>query len=199
MEHVGPVRSWQPDEEAFVSTAAALVAQVLSHSERVRAEEAFRESESRYGILVNTMKDVLYSLTTDGQVEFVGPQVQAYGYSEAEMMGKDFLPFIYAEDQPAVLRDFQHTATTGEETLSTFRFLDRNGRLRWFEEIGRAVRDRAGNIVAVSGIMRDITERKQAKERIRQQAALLDASHDLNNILSPLVMGVELLGMQSPD
>lgn len=167
---------------AYTPASLALLQTLADHAagalERIRAEETSRESEDRYSVLVNTMKDILYSVSADGKIGFIGPQVRGYGYSEMELREQDFLALVLPEDRPALLRDFQHTVTTGEETQSVFRFVARNGQVHWFEEVGRAVRDKAGKIIAVTGMLRDVTERKLAEERIRQQAALLQASHD---------------------
>ncbi len=53
-ENIGPMRKWYPDEESFISTAAAIVAQLFLNIERKRAEEALRENEQRYQTIFNT-------------------------------------------------------------------------------------------------------------------------------------------------
>jgi PAS domain S-box-containing protein len=143
-----------------------------------RAERALRESEERHRTLISGMKDILYSMSTEGRFDFIGPQARSFGYAEAEVLDRYFADFILPEDRPAVLQQFHHTSTTGEETTCCFRVVMKDGGIRWIEEVGRAVRDAAGNITGISGILRDVTESKQTEERIRQQAALLQETHD---------------------
>lgn len=51
-EHIGPVRTWTPDEEAFVSTVAALVAQLFEHREKQQAQEALQQQLQEKEILL---------------------------------------------------------------------------------------------------------------------------------------------------
>lgn len=51
-EHIGPVRIWRPDEEAFVSTVAALVAQLFEHREKQQAQEALQQQLQEKEILL---------------------------------------------------------------------------------------------------------------------------------------------------
>jgi PAS domain S-box-containing protein len=132
-------------------------------TERRQAEEALRASEERYRTLVNSTKDILYSVSADGRVMFISTQVQTYGYSDTEIVGRQFLDFIVPEDRPTVRRIFEQATTIGQEAGCTFRFFSKEGGIHWFEEIGRPVRDAVGNIIAVSGILRDVTERQQAE------------------------------------
>jgi PAS domain S-box-containing protein len=155
-----------------------LVGIIRDISARKEAEKALRDSEERCSTLVNGMKDILYGVSADGRVDFISPQVHTYGYSEAEVLGKHFTDFALPEDLPRITRDFQHTIATGEETMCSFRFRTKEGTIRWFEEVGRALRDTAGNIIGLTGMLRDITERRQTEDHIREQAALLQATRD---------------------
>ncbi len=155
-----------------------LIGAVQDITERKRAEQDLCASEERYRTLVNSIKDVLYSLSADGKVDFVSAQIQAYGYTPEELKAQDFASFIHCDDRARILRDYHRTLVTGEETQTTFRLPSKQGLVHWWEANSKAIRDQAGNIVAISGIMRDVTDRKMADDRIREQAALLEKTHD---------------------
>jgi PAS domain S-box-containing protein len=173
---------FQEKEIALLEEVALDISFALDNLEkeaqRRRAETELRASEERYRALVNSMKDVVYSLSTDGRIQFIGPQILRYGHSPEELTSKSFLEIIHPEDQSSILRDFQHAVATGEARLSEFRIVCKDGTHAWFEELGQAVSNNRGQIVAVTGMLRDITERRSAEERIRDQAALLEAVHD---------------------
>ncbi len=153
------------------------VGTVRDITERKRAEQALRDSEDRYRLLVNNLKDILYSITADGKISFISPQVQRYGFSVEELLGQDFATLIVEEDRPTVLRDFADTFAAGDETPSTFRVASRNGTVHWFEEIGQVVRDSSGTIVAISGVLRDITDRKQAEQALQHAKDAAEAAN----------------------
>ncbi len=138
---------------------------------RKLAEQRLQASEERYRGLVNTMTDIIFMVSLDGRIDFIGPQVQRYGFTVAELLHRPMEDFIHPEDRPNVMRDFQHILATGEETASTFRIFTKNGSIVWLEEIGRPFRDPAGKIVNISGMFRDITERKRAEEAQREAEA----------------------------
>ena len=69
-EHIGPVRKWFPDEEAFISTISALMAQMMANTERKRAEEALRESEQRYRTILNEMAEGYHEVDLAGNFIF---------------------------------------------------------------------------------------------------------------------------------
>jgi PAS domain S-box-containing protein len=135
-------------------------------TERKKAELALHTSEERYRELVNSMKDIVFSLANDGTIKFIGPQVQRYGYAPEELISQPFANLIVPDDRPLLMARFLQ-ALLGGETVTTFRGLRKDGTSAWFESIARPVCNSTGEIVAVSGMLRDITERKQAEDELQ--------------------------------
>ena len=140
-------------------------------SEHKQAEQRLQASEERYRGLVNTMTDIIYMVSPDCRIIFIGPQVQRYGFTVAELLHRSFEVLVHPEDLATMMRDFRHTLTTGEERSSTFRVAIKDGSIVWFEGVGLPFRDNAGNIVGISGMLRDITARKRAEEALREAEA----------------------------
>ena len=147
--------------------------------ERKQAEEAQRESEEKYRVLIENTNDIVYLANAEAQLTYVSPQVKRLGMPPEEIVSKDVMELILPEDMERVLRDFQHTMMTGEEFPTEFRMRDKEGCIRWFEDIGRVQRDESGKIVGLAGILRDITERKLAEEALRESQERFKEMADL--------------------
>jgi PAS domain S-box-containing protein len=147
-------------------TGAVCVATDVTELERTRRRLA--ESEARYRALVENTNDMSVAFDTDGRITYVGPQVERLGFSPDEVVSRSIFEFVSEDDREAIAADFRRTMETGEEFPSEFRMRDRDGGLRWFEEIGKVQRDEEGQITGIIGILRDVTDRKRAEEELRQ-------------------------------
>ena len=99
--------------------------------------------------------------------------------SEAEVLGKSDAEF-YTEDVAASFRaDDLSVIETGRSILAREEYyLAEDGRRRWLLTSKVPLRNASGEIVGLVGVGRDITERKAAEEKIREQAQLLDIAAD---------------------
>jgi PAS domain S-box-containing protein len=162
--------------------------------------------------LLDYLPDNIYY--KDAQSRFIRVNrslVQRFGKSDAaEVVGKtDFDFFEPAHAQPA-LDDEQKVMLTGQPLLGIEeKETWRDGRERWVLTTKMPLHDPEGRIVGTFGISRDITERKQAEEAIRQakdaaQAAarvksefLANMSHEIRTPLNGIIGMTELaLGTQ---
>jgi len=73
-------------------------------------------------------------------------------------------------------------------------------------ETATAVQDKNGKIVAYQGIIRDITEKKELERQLFQSQKMESIgllaggiAHDLNNVLTPITMAIQLLSERLPD
>ncbi|MEI8335232.1 MAG: PAS domain S-box protein, partial [Chloroflexota bacterium] len=142
-------------------------------SARRQAEEALRESrealeasESRHRLLVENSTDVVLH-TIDGVIEWISPAVMSLlGWTPEELIGTAIDRLVDPIDREAAvaLRDEVDADGVGRMQL---RFSTRDGRVRWIEVARRAYVDATGRSGTV-GTLRDITERKQAEEELRQ-------------------------------
>jgi len=135
---------------------------------RKNAIDALRQSEQKYRMLTESTNDVIYSSDVAGRLTYLSPQVSRYGFTAEEIVGSSFLDVIHPEDRDRVSRDYERTLATGQEFPTEFRVTAGDGSIRWLEERGKVQRDRDGKIAGVFGVLRDITERKQAEEALAE-------------------------------
>ena len=184
---------------------AYFLGSVLDITERKKMEEALRESEEKYRLLVENANEVVL-VAQDGVIRFVNNRVfDLIGYTPEELIGKPFVAHIHADDRATVLdRHMRRMSGTELPGLYCFRVIDRDGRTKWAEI--NAVRIEWQGQPATLNILTDITERRKAEaEREKLQAQLLQAqkmesvgrlaggvAHDFNNMLGVILGHAEL-------
>ena len=155
-------------------------------SERREAEKTLLDSEKRFRDLVENLSDVIYSVDKGGVATYISPAVEAMlGYSPSEIVGRSFAEFIQQEDLPACVGGFRKVLS-GHANTGEYRILTKRGEVRWVHTSNRPVYD-GDHVIGAQGVLKDITERKQAAE---VQSVLLRISQGAN-VLSSLP---ELLG-----
>lgn len=145
-----------------------LQATIRDITSRKQAEEKLKKSEEKYRNLTEETKDVIYSMDTEGKLTYISPQVKNYGFQPEKMLNKDWNKFIHPEDRERVTEEFIQSMQTGSEFPSEFRVKDPKGNITWFEDIGRVKRDKDGQITGLTGVLRDITERKKAQKELKE-------------------------------
>ncbi|MEH6434097.1 hybrid sensor histidine kinase/response regulator [Massilia sp. DD77] len=182
-------------------------------TERKHTEDALRESEQRFRILVQGVTDyAIYMLSPEGVVTNwnVGAE-RIKGYSYDEIVGSHFSRFYTDQDRlsgvPA--RALGTAGQVGRYEAEGWR-VRKDGTRFWAHVVIDAIRGETGELIGFAKITRDLTEKKQAAEALEKtQAALFQSqkmesigqltggiAHDFNNLLSVLASGLEVLTMQ---
>lgn len=138
-----------------------------NYEELHRREEALRESEEKYRLMTETTTDVIYMMDKKGTITHVGPQIARYGYAMEDVLSHSFTEFLESEDASRALADLEKTIATGQSTVTELKMRDKTGNVRWLEDNGAPVHDASGQVTGISGILRDITERKEMELALR--------------------------------
>ena len=159
--------------EALDKVTVALIQKELSESEtqRKRVLKELRQTEIRFHDLVENAKDLIfrYRLVPPGGFEYISPVVQdMLGYSPEEFYADPllFLKILHPDDQHKMEKGLQGKGPVHER--ATLRWVHKDGRVVWTEETKVPINDEAGNLVAIEGISRDITERKRMEKTLRE-------------------------------
>ncbi len=132
-----------------------------------QAEEALRESEERYRELVEETLDVIYTLDTVGNVTSVNKAGKAmFGREPEEVIGRNFAEWIPKEELPDAVAAFKQILGGEKITTGTI-LIDKDGNPHNVEFSSTAI-IKAGKVVGTRGIIRDITKRKQAEEKLKE-------------------------------
>jgi PAS domain S-box-containing protein len=134
-------------------------------SERKKTEEALRQSEEKYRLLVENVNEGI-CVVQDSLIRYANPKLsEITGYPVQELTSYPFAVFIHPEDQ-GKLKDNQYTWMTGEGFPQTLlcRSLDKSGNTRWLEI--NAVRIPWEGRPALLVFLIDVTERTHADEAL---------------------------------
>ncbi len=136
---------------------------IIDINERKQAEEVLKESEEKYRSLVENISEVLFTLNTDGYLTYFSPKIEKItGYTINELIGKHFSEFIFKEDLPNIVRSLEQTLT-GITQPSEFRIVDKYGNTKHVRTSSSLIYKK-DEISGISGVMTDITDRKQAEK-----------------------------------
>jgi two-component system cell cycle sensor histidine kinase/response regulator CckA len=176
--------------------------------ERKRAEAALRQSEARYRELFENATDLIATVDLEARLTAVNEAfVRTLGYSREELLGRSLRELVPPEwhDQLDRARD-DKVDDEVKSTIYEHELIAKDGR-RIQVEVASRVIEEDGRPVGIEAICRDLSERKQLEEQLRQ-AQRLEAigrlaggiAHDFNNLLT-VIGGYtdELLAQGDPD
>ena len=186
----------------------AKVTRDISH--RRDAEARLRESEQRFRMLVQGVRDyAIYMLDPDGIVSNWNAGAEAIkGYTADEIVGQNFSRFYTEADRAAgePARALAIAKREGKFENEAIR-VRKDGSLFWANVLIDPIYDEAGKLTGFAKITRDVTERRRAQEQIDAgkealaQSQKLEAigrltggvAHDFNNLLTVIRGSAELL------
>ena len=141
---------------------------------RKRAQDALRQSEQQFRLIMENLADLVAVLDLDGGRLYSSPSYQSILGDPQKLQGSSSFQEVHPEDRARVRRAFEETVQTGVGQRLDYRFVDRNGSIRHIESQGSAICDAQGKVSQVLVVSRDVTERRQAEDAIRELNASLE-------------------------
>ncbi len=170
-------------------------------TERKRAEEALRESESNYRNLTDTTIDWVFQVDAQGVYTYVSPSVeQIMGYSVEEVLGRTPFDFM-APEEAARLRPIYQEAVATQSRITALEdtLLSKNGDPVHFETNAIPVLDEAREMVGYFGTCRDVTARKRLEQQLSRHQRLIAVgqlatgiAHDFRNLLTTIILYAQM-------
>jgi PAS domain S-box-containing protein len=164
------------DERGRVRRFVAIFSDI---TERKRSEDALREAEEKYRVFADFTYDWEVWVAPDGSYRYISPSCERVtGYAadafiaDPELMGR----IVHPDDRA---RMAEHYASIHSPQLQAssieFRVITQSGAVRWIEHICHSIVRPDGTYLGRRASNHDITERKEAEDRIRSLNAELEA------------------------
>ena len=176
---------------------AKVVAVIADISKRKQAEEELRhyserleemveqrtaelsESENRFRDLVESMSDLVWELDQNGVFKYFSPRMKdLLGYEPEDALGATFPRFVSRKEEERLSGTVKSIFSSrkpfrGIET----KHIHKDGHNVFLETSGVPIVNSKGEFIGYRGVCRDITERKQAEEALRQRTKDLERSN----------------------
>ncbi|MDB5944637.1 MAG: sensor signal transduction histidine kinase [Ramlibacter sp.] len=191
--------------------AGAVLVLIRDVTERKLTENALRESDAKFRNLADNVSDAFWIRSADmREVHFVSPGFERiWGRPMRTLYGspEKWVEYIVPEDRERVVNVFSGLSAGLRSLDVEYRITRPDGEIRWIRARGFQVRDAQDRLVRNTGIITDITPRKNAEEQLEAtQAQLMQASrragmaeiatnvlHNVGNILNSVNVSASMV------
>ena len=184
----------------------AILGLIRDISRRVDAEQALRESEERFANAFHHSPHGMAFVSPEGKWLKINRALSdMLGYSDDELIQRPFIDITHPDD---VATDLEHLRSLVSREKKSYtrikRYRHKDGRYIWVSLAVSVVHDAAGMPAYFIGQMQDVTLQKEMQERsleAHRVAGVAETAiavlHEMNNILTVLVMNAELLAQDA--
>ncbi len=134
-------------------------------------ENHLHESHELFRAIVENVGDLVAVLDTEGRRVYNSPSYWPLFNERDIRRGSNSFAEIHPDDRERIRAIFRRTVETGIGECAEFRFVLKDGSIRFMESDGRAIRDADGRVAKVVVVSRDITEQKRLEAELREMAA----------------------------
>ncbi len=143
------------------------------------SEEALRQSELKFRFLANNTHDILWIMDLNLHTTYVSPSVEAaLGFTPEERMKQDvteqLTPASLSIAQETLARELEKEQSGQAESnrviMIESEYYHKDGSALWFENAITSIRDDKGILTGLQGVSRNIMERKQMEQKLKEMA-----------------------------
>ncbi len=176
-------------------------AELVKTNETLQAEITERKSaEEKYHKLIDNIQDGVF-IIQDGKIQFANEAfARVAGYTVEEVTGKDYTELVAPEDLEMVADRSRRRKAGGDVPREyEFHMMHKDGRTRILANTNVGLINYRGRVASM-GTVKDITEKKRLEsqllraQRMESLGTLAGGiAHDINNVLTPIMLSQELL------
>ena len=165
-----------------------------------KAVEALKQSEEKYRMLIDNIQDGVF-IIQDDKIQFANEAfARVGGYTVEEVIGKEFKELVAPEDLE-IVADRYYRRQAGEDVPREYEFhaLHKDGRTRILVNMNVGLITFHGRMASM-GTVKDITEKKMLESQLLRAQRMESIgtlaggiAHDINNVLTPIMLSQELL------
>ena len=139
--------------------------------EAAAVKQALQESEERFRRLAENAPDIIYRWSVEKGLEYISPvAVTVTGYTAQELLANPMLAMeIATGNDPQVVANYGRAIAEGAAIPALqFPYTRKDGTRAYCDVRSTAIKDDDGKVIGFEGILRDITERKNAEQALRE-------------------------------
>jgi PAS domain S-box-containing protein len=195
-----------PGQKEGLATLAELVIDILeglradarSRADKTRSLSRFAELEQRFAVLADSLPQMVWSTTPDGQPDYFNlPWCDFTGVPAHASYGNGWLEFLHPEDAPVAAQVWSEAVSTGQTYEVRYRMRHWTGEYRWVIARGLPMQDDGGNVVRWIGTCTDIQDEMATADALELLSQEL--SHRIKNIFAVIGGLVSLSSRNHPD
>jgi PAS domain S-box-containing protein len=153
-------------------------------TERKQIEQALRESQEHYRQIIETAQEGIWAIDTNLRTTLANQHLaDMLGYTIEEMIGRSVYEFMDEEGKAIAAKSLENRRQGINEQLD-FKYIRKDGSVIWTIIETSTLYDQDGNYAGALAMLTDITERRQAEEKIRQQLRYLTALSEIDRAIS---------------
>ncbi len=164
---------------AFQASPGRVTITFLDVTERLRGQEKLRESEAKFRGMAESLLDALFITDEKGVIDYISPAAKlVFGYEPEEMIGTSFTDHLMADQIPTAMKSFKQIVKSGKRVVSEQYLMKRKGGISFPGEVTASIVTKDNKITGTLGLIRDVTERRQAEEAMRRTQFAMDHAKD---------------------
>lgn len=179
---------------------SCLLAITRDITDRKRAEEALRESEERFRMLVENQGEGVVILDPDENFTFANPAAYSiFGSEDGKLIGRNLREFLNSNQARVTTNQ---TALRLKNMTSSYEmeFIRKDGEKRFLHVTATPLLENDGGVKNILGVFRDITENRRVEDELAKKEKLESIgllaggiAHDFNNFLTAILGNISLI------